>query len=166
MSSEGGEARSGGRYCIGKTSPVKDTVVYETNGNYSISADYSRFSGSRAASVEIHGGATLEEVLVPIIELTLADSDIHVALEGDIIEVSYKTKPVLVLIITPDCENITVAVGNKTYRAERIEKSRYSVTFPELKKGRYTLDVFENQNKIASKDFTIKSKGLTQRDIL
>jgi hypothetical protein len=36
---------------------------------------------------------------------------------------------------------------------------------PDLKKGTYTLDIFENQNKIASKEITIKSKGFAERDI-
>ena len=38
----------------------------EENG-YVVLADYGRFKGSRAANVEVHGGAALEEVLVPII---------------------------------------------------------------------------------------------------
>ena len=43
--------------------------VYE-NG-FAILANYDRFKGGRPANVEVHGGATLEETVVPIIELTL-----------------------------------------------------------------------------------------------
>ncbi|MBR6012948.1 MAG: hypothetical protein IK062_04090 [Selenomonadaceae bacterium] len=34
-------------------------------------ADYDRFAGGRLASVEVHGGATLEEILIPVIEFSL-----------------------------------------------------------------------------------------------
>lgn len=159
------EAKSSGRYCVGEELPSGNNIVAEAEGEYAVIADYSRFTGSRAASVEIHGGATLEEVLVPIIEITLVDSNIQVMLDDNVIEVSYKTVPTLVIIITPDCDNVTAAIGGKTYKAERLEKSKYKVAMPDLKKGKYTLDVFEDQNKIASKEFTIKSKGFAERDI-
>jgi hypothetical protein len=162
----GCEVKSSGRYCLGQELPSANNIVTETEGGYAVIADYSRFSGSRAASVETHGGATLEEVIVPLIELTLADSNIQVILEKNVIEIGYKTVPVLVLIITPDFDNITVSVKGKIYPAQKQEKNKFVVTMPELKKGKYTLNVFENQNKIASKEFTVKSKGFAERDIL
>ena len=42
-----------------------------TKNGYTILADYGRFKGSRKANVEVHGGASLEEVLVPVITLKL-----------------------------------------------------------------------------------------------
>ncbi len=154
------ESKSSGRYCQGDSVPSAENIA--TEGEYAIVADYSRFKGSRAASVEVHGGATLEEIVVPIIELTLADSNIQVALENCGIEISYKKVPELILIITPDCDAVTASVGSVIYKAEKLENK---VVMPDLKKGTYTLDVFENQNKIASKEFTIKSKGFAERDI-
>lgn len=157
------ESKSSGRYCQGTPLPSAENIAIENE--YAVIADYSRFNGSRAASVEVHGGATLEEIVVPIIELTLADSNIQVALENSMIEISYKKAPELILIITPDCDAVTVSTGGVIYPAEKLEKSRFKVVMPELKKGTYSLDVFENQNKIASKEFTIKSKGFAERDI-
>ena len=107
----------------------------------------------------------LEEVLVPIIELTLFDNNIQVMLESNVIEVSYKTVPTLIVIITPDCEAVTAAIAGKAYKVEKLEKSKYKVEIPDLKKSKYTLDVFESQNKIASKEFTVKSKGFAERDM-
>ncbi|MEA5024249.1 hypothetical protein SDC9_09359 [bioreactor metagenome] len=159
------EAKSSGRYCMGDELPFANNIVAEVEGEYAVIADYSRFEGSRAASVETHGGATLEEVLVPIIEITLVDNNIQVTLEKNVVEISYKTVPTLVLIITPDCDNVTASVNQTTYKAEKLEKSKYKVVMPELKKGKYTIDIFENQNKIDSKEFTVKSKGFAERDI-
>ena len=156
-------SKSSGRYCQGGILPVAGNIAIEND--YAVVADYSRFNGSRAASVEVHGGATLEEIVVPIIELTLANSNIQVTLDNSVIEISYKKVPELILIITPDCNVVTASVNGVVYKAEKLEKSRFKVVVPDLKKGTYTLDVFENQNKIASKGFTIKSKGFAERDI-
>jgi hypothetical protein len=163
IDSSGCEAKSSGRFCQGQNLPVAENIAAENE--YAVLADYSRFEGSRAASVEVHGGATLEEVIVPIIELTLSDSNIQITLESSIIEISYKKAPELVLIITPDCDTVNVSVSGTVYKVEKLERSRYKIVMPDLKKGNYTLDVFDNQNKIASKEFTIKSKGFVERDI-
>lgn len=157
------ESKSSGRYCQGDSLPSAENIAIENE--YAVIADYSRFNGSRAASVEVHGGATLEEIVVPVIELTLADSNIQVTLENNVIEVSYKKAPEIILIITPDCDAVMASVKDVVYKAEKLEKSKYKVTMPDLKKGKYMLDVFENQNKIASKEFTVKSKGFAERDI-
>lgn len=157
------EPKSSGRYCYGDIPQVEENIAIENK--YSVVADYSRFKGSRAASVEVHGGATLEEVVVPIIKLTLANRNIQVVLEKAVIEVSYKKDPELLLIITPDCDAVTTSINGIIYKAEKLEKSHYRVVMPNLKKGTYTIDIFENQNKIASKEFTVKSKGFTERDI-
>lgn len=157
------EAKSSGRYCQGETLPEAGNIA--TESDYAVIADYSRFKGSRAASVEVHGGATLEEIVVPVIELTLTDSNIQVMLENSVIEISYKKAPELILIITPDCDAVTASVSGVVYKAEKLEKSRFKVVLPDLKKGTYALDVFENQNKISSKEFIIKSKGFAERDI-
>ena len=158
----GCEALSNGRYCIGENLPTASNIVAE--GQYAVLADYSRFDGSRVASVETHGGATLEEVIVPVIELTLSDGNKEVTLENDIIEVSFNIVPTLIVFIAPDCDNVTASVGGKYYDVEKLEKNKFRVTMSGLKKGEYTLEVFENQNRIADKKFAVKSKGLTVRD--
>lgn len=59
-----------GRCCPINELDAKPNCAVEENG-YWILANYNRFSGGRLASVEVHGGATLEEILVPIIEFSL-----------------------------------------------------------------------------------------------
>jgi hypothetical protein len=45
---------------------TKPQLATEENG-YWVMASYDRFAGGRLSSVEVHGGATLEEILVPVI---------------------------------------------------------------------------------------------------
>jgi hypothetical protein len=35
-----------------------------------------------------------------------------------------------------------------------------------LTKGKHIIDIFENKNKLSSLEFTVKSKGFTERNIL
>lgn len=67
--------RSAGEHS-GRCCPINDLdarpdCASEENG-YWVLANYDRFSGGRLSSVEVHGGATLEEILVPVIEFSLA----------------------------------------------------------------------------------------------
>lgn len=56
-----------GRCCKIDEDPNLPQASYEDG--YAVLANYERFKGSRAANLEVHGGATLEEVLVPVITL-------------------------------------------------------------------------------------------------
>ena len=58
-----------GRCAQAAGDPGLPYVAYE-NG-YAVLANYDRFKGGRKADVEVHGGASLEEVLVPVIALSL-----------------------------------------------------------------------------------------------
>ena len=58
-----------GRCCPKNEINVKPSFAIEAN-DYWVLANYDRFRGSRKANVEVHGGATIEEVTVPIIEIT------------------------------------------------------------------------------------------------
>ena len=59
-----------GRCCLTSELDAKPNCAIEENG-YWILANYDRFAGGRLSSVEVHGGATLEEILVPVIEFSL-----------------------------------------------------------------------------------------------
>lgn len=68
-----------GRCCKAYDEDNREYLV-EENG-YFVRTDYERYAGSRAANVEVHGGATLEEIVVPVITLSLKrnqDVDIRV----------------------------------------------------------------------------------------
>ena len=66
-----------GRCCPINDSDEKPDCACEENG-YWILANYDRFSGGRLSSIEVHGGATLEEILVPIIEFALPKAKFEV----------------------------------------------------------------------------------------
>lgn len=59
-----------GRCCPINNLDDKPACASEENG-YWILANYDRFSGGRLSSVEVHGGATLEEILIPVIQFQI-----------------------------------------------------------------------------------------------
>ena len=65
-----------GRCCPTNELDEKPDCAIEENGFW-VLANYDRFSGGRLSTVEVHGGATLEEILVPVIEFTLPDAQIQ-----------------------------------------------------------------------------------------
>ena len=44
---------------------------------YAILCNYERFKGGRKANLEVHGGASLEEVIVPVITIALRPDDVE-----------------------------------------------------------------------------------------
>lgn len=66
----------GGRCCPINALDEKPDCATEENGWW-VLANYDRFAGGRLASVEVHGGATLEEILVPVIEFALPKSAVE-----------------------------------------------------------------------------------------
>ena len=66
----------GGRCCPINALNEKPDCATEENGWW-VLANYDRFAGGRLASVEVHGGVTLEEILVPVIEFALQKSAVE-----------------------------------------------------------------------------------------
>ena len=63
-----------GRCCPCEEDPKIPQAAYEDG--YAVLANYERFKGSRKANLEVHGGASLEEVVVPIITISLRPENV------------------------------------------------------------------------------------------
>lgn len=65
----------GGRCCPITVGDEKPDCATEGN-NFFVMTNYDKFQGGKIFGVELHGGATLEEILIPIIEFTLNDEKV------------------------------------------------------------------------------------------
>lgn len=70
-----------GRCCPKSETDVPPECATESD-DYWVLANYGRFKGSRKGDVEVHGGATLEEVVIPIIEITKKEENYEFKLEN------------------------------------------------------------------------------------
>lgn len=150
-------------------SPTEYDLPFATEGNgYLVLADYGRFKGSRAANVEVHGGASLEEVLIPIIELTLANPDTRVEIVEKIITANplkAKVKPAtFTLFSKSELGNVRVLIKDKRYPAEKIDKNHYRIVTDIIKAGEYLADVFDGDNLIGKITINVQSETGKKND--
>lgn len=167
----------------GRCCPKSDVDVqpdYATDaGVFWALANYDRFRGGRKANVEVHGGATLEEICIPIIELTYSDGkteaylmpadaeavDFTGVLE---IEVSFRKKAAIKVFMTAELPNVSITVDGKSYETEPLGNGFYRVDMPDLRKpGTYSVDVYSGDNIVAEKlTLIVKREGQREKDLL
>lgn len=165
-----------GRCCL--KNEVDEQPSYATDaGDFWVLANYDRFKGGRKASVEVHGGATLEEVTVPIIELSYHAGETEVrimpvdAQTYDLntvpeITVSHRKKAVIKVYVSEFLPNIYIQIDGKTYDAKPMDNNYYIVEMPEIKRPKtYSVDVYSGDNPIAEKlPLKVKSEGMTSNN--
>ena len=157
-----------GRCCPVSDIDEKPEFATEEN-NFWVLANYDRFMGSRKANVEVHGGATLEEVVVPLIEITNQNnSHLDVKLIEKEILVSFRKKAVLKLFVSEKLPNIRILLNNKYYDAQPTnEELIFSVELSDIKRANnYVFDVYSGDNVIAENlEMVVKKEGVEEKDL-
>ncbi len=143
---------------------------FEENG-FIILSDYGRFRGSRPANVEVHGGASLEEVVVPVITLTLRKQtgvQITVIHPEDITADRHDGVTLNLYISdveTPD--NISLVIEEESYQGKSEDGAHYTFWLKDIKRAKakpYTADVFDGSDLIGSVSFKVRGKAATVKD--
>lgn len=110
----------------GRCCPVSDADTCPESAtnerDFYILANYDRFKGGRRANVEVHGGASLEEVLVPVIKISLANKSITCRIHGSDEEVPTIIKPLdgkmrMGLFCTKASAKLSLEINGKNYLA-------------------------------------------------
>lgn len=137
-----------GRCC--KVFPNYDLPYATEENGYIVLADYGRFKKSRAANVEVHGGASLEEVVVPVITLSLRDSSIIISIVDKTIKADYKTGAEINLFVNkPITQILYVEYKGKKYQCSATDANHYKVGIPDIKRaGVCELDVYLDENLV------------------
>lgn len=150
----------GGRVCKVVPGMRKIANAIEEGDNY-VLADYNSFKGGRRGKVEMHGGATIEEVAVPIIEIVPKTIEIEIVVSNTPIKVSFKTKAVLSFFASSKLNNVTIVVEGKEYLATSSNGQRFSVLLDDIKKPKkYSFDVYSNGELVCSgKEFTVEKES-------
>lgn len=153
-----------GRCCPCSEADVKSEYATEENGFW-VLANYDRFKGGRKANVEVHGGATLEEVVIPLIEITLFNNKIEVSNTTPVITASYKKNAEIILFSKNTLKQVSVKVDGQQYEAEAVGNNKHRVIFPDIKRAqKYTADVFEGDNLVGQVEFEIQRESGRTKD--
>ncbi|MDL2264145.1 BREX-4 system phosphatase PglZ [Synergistaceae bacterium OttesenSCG-928-I11] len=145
-----------GRCC--KLFHPNDLPFAADENGYLVLADYGRFKGSRAANVEVHGGASLEEVVIPVIELSLKNSNVTVKLVDETVTADFRAGAEIKLFFNSPVQKISVVLDGKPYQAVQTGDNHYFVKLPDTKRaGEYPADVYAGDNLIGK--ILIKTQG-------
>ena len=161
------KGKHSGRCCpvsdIDKKPDYASKEKTEKGKEFWVLANYDRFQGGRKSGVELHGGATLEEVIVPIIKIEFADKANRPKIknETDNPQYTYNSDPVIVLFCPTPVKNLRVKMEGKMYTAERQEDNRYHVVLKDCKKSErtVTIECFDGDNLLTSFEVTISGKA-------
>ena len=158
-----------GRCCKISEIDDKPDFAIEESG-YWILANYDRFRGSRRANVEVHGGASMEEVAVPIIEITQKASNIEAFIvdESRVLTLGAKEYAIIKIYVGIRSNNISIKLDGNYYNAEETAESYiYSVELKNYsKKGKFSIDILDGGSVLASgQQFEIEKKGMSQNNM-
>ncbi len=175
----GTKGQHSGRCCPKSELDERPASAADADDFWSL-ANYDRFKGGRKASVEVHGGATLEEVVVPIIEISCLNTaaveikilplDAPASFDGiPEIAVSYRKKAAVKIFSTQRLTDVTVEIDGHTYEAKEIGDNFYAVeAMPEIRRPKtYMVNVYDCGSMIASAlPLKVKKEGISEKSIL
>ena len=152
------KGENSGRCCKAIPGQTHDLrFALEENG-YLVLADYGRFKGSRAANVEVHGGASLEEVVIPIIELRLKDDSVKVSLVNDKVVFDTRQGAEIDLWVDGRPSVLSVAMGSKRYLGIKQDANLYKFMLTDVRRAdTYRVDVYDGDNFICLLE--VKAQG-------
>ncbi|MGI6687981.1 MAG: BREX-4 system phosphatase PglZ [Christensenellales bacterium] len=157
----------GGRVCK-YTEEVADIPHACEADGYCVLANYDRFKGGRKASVEAHGGATLEEVTVPIIEIAAVPANMEIFIQTPLIQVSSRKKAEIQLFSKMPLQNVSILVNGSHYEAQTVDNHVFQVLMPDLRRtGTYSVDVYSNNHLVwRGLEFVVEKEGFKEIDLL
>ena len=154
--------------CTEQTGSMPMIVQAGENDEYAVVANYERFKPGRLIGVEVHGGATLEEVTVPIIELSYVPGDIEIIVQTPLVMSSIRKPPIIEFYSTTKIDDIVVNVGNTEYKANTTDGHSFSIEMSKRTRANtYTADVYAGGTMIATGlEFRVEKEGFRSNDIL
>jgi len=162
-----GLVRKHGRYCENDGSLcIEDYPSCIEDSSKIIFADYNRFKSSGNVSGEIHGGATLEEALVPVIVLRKGaiKKDIRLSLVSSTIRLNVQGEAKLAVRVEGDLEKLTMLVENESLIFENKGDGTWEATVKGMTSGNYTATLLGDGKNLGNVEFTL-TKGLTENDL-
>lgn len=167
-----------GRCCPKSEVDVRPDSAADADDFWAL-ANYDRFKGSRKANVEVHGGATLEEVTVPIIEITYLHASIEVKIMPinapatftgvPEIAVSFRKKAAIKIFATQRLMDVSIEIDGHVYEAKPLDDNFYVVEeMPEIRRAKtYSVDVLACGNRVAAAlPLRVKKESGSEKSIL
>lgn len=155
----------GGRCCRVTPEMVRIPNAIQ-EGDWYVLADYNSFKGGRKGKIEMHGGSTIEEVTVPIIEIFAPSQTIEVEIETPIV-VSFYQKAELHFYTSAKLEHVSVLVEGKKYSATSENGQQFVAFMRDIKKAKvYQFDLYASGELVKSGlEFEIQTRAAKKNDL-
>ena len=142
------KAGHSGRCCPAETDPQIPFAAWE-NG-FAVLANYERFRGGRKANVEVHGGASLEETLVPVIVISGKTGETVIRFVNSVVELRRKEDASIILYSSEPMNAPKMLVNGRFYEGAFMEDRKHiKFTMPDMKRTReYCADIYEGNAKV------------------
>ena len=155
-----------GRCCPAKTGDnVPSYAVAE--GEYWAIANYECFKGSSRRGYEYHGGATLEEILVPVVRFTLANEEEKPDINpiATKICVNRREAPRVAFTSSRASNSYRVCLLEKFYSVNPLEERSYEAVLEDfferkLKLQEYDVDIYDGENKLATLRYSFEGETM------
>jgi len=167
---DGYEARRGGRYAslsntaekIKTTSLERYPDVIKTEGEL-IQVRYRNFIGSPVHGGEIHGGASPEEVLVPVIRIAREALSIKLTVETPEVELDIKGRGLLVIRSSHSLSAPVLQITNMSLEGHYEGENKWSFLLEGLRDGEYSGSLYDNGRNLGEVKFKVKKRGAIER---
>ena len=156
------KGKHGGR-CCRKSEFDGDLPLCVTESDdeaWHVLAGYDRFKGGRKGDVEVHGGATIEEMVVPVVEFALLDSDLRIRLTQDFFKVTFRDREItLPFFCSAPIAAPSVELDGSRHPATPKGDGHYAAPIPKPDAGEHRAFVYDGDTKIGEVQFTVTSGG-------
>jgi len=144
-------------------------VVESREGKeYVCLANHSRFRGSRSSSYETHGGATIEESLVPVL---VAESSDHadgkttdVVSFSEVIRLDPNGRGVAVVVLSGYAQSVAVRIGSRLFSCTSTSEFAWTGDIIGMTPGHYSACVIIDKGNTPSRRVQL-IKGITSDDM-
>ncbi|WP_300695635.1 BREX-4 system phosphatase PglZ [Acutalibacter muris] len=152
-----------GRCCPAEKDPGIEFATFEDG--FAVLANYERFKGSRKADVETHGGASLEETVVPVIVLTAKPEEQQVFFVETSVLCSPREGSRIRMFANPSLKKPRLVVNGQSYDG-KFDGDKHNVIFdmPDIRrKGHYEAEIYNGGIKVAVLTFETKRQTGTKQ---
>ncbi|MDO5317391.1 MAG: BREX-4 system phosphatase PglZ [bacterium] len=159
------KGKHGGRCC--KVSEfdgdLPPSSTKSDDGVWHVLAGHDRFKGGRVGDVEVHGGATLEEMVVPVIELELLDATVRIELTERKYKITFRDPEILLrAFCTTKLDRATLEFKDERYCVEPDgNDGHYVIRIPKQPTGEYAAEFYDGDTKIGKVTFSVVSGGVS-----
>lgn len=148
--------------------PDSDDITTEglvREGEHFIMAMHGRFQGGGASRGLVHGGATLEEWLVPVVTLMRERAESIRLLEcDDVVRLDASGRGHLRVVVRPAPPRLTLRLGDVVYHAEATPEGGFIFEVTDLPSGAQEVQFFHGPRLLERRAVTI-FKGLQEDDL-